>query len=176
VWPVLVAAVVALMTAVAVVAVRLNRDGRDPFFAATETPVGPPATAPARAGTLTAPPSPGARATLPEVTDPAPLEQAPPPPAPQRLTSWPANTDGFTVVLASVPDGGRSGALKKAKDARDAGLTQVGVLNSSHYSSLHPGYLVVFSGIYENRAAAEGAIENVREKGYNDAYAAQVAR
>jgi hypothetical protein len=174
-WPVLVAAVVALVTAVAVVAVRLNRDGRaDQFLAATETPVGPPATA--RAGALTAPPSPGARATLPEVTDPEPLEQAPPPPRPQRLMSWPAKTDGFTVVLASVPDGGRAGALTKAKGARDAGLTQVGVLNSSRYPSLHPGYLVVFSGVYENRAAAEDAVDSVRAKGYKDAYAAQVAR
>ena len=44
-----------------------------------------------------------------------------------------------------------------ARSASRAGLPQVGVLDSSRYSSLHPGYSVVFSGIYDSRDQADRA-------------------
>jgi hypothetical protein len=75
-----------------------------------------------------------------------------------------------------VPTASRASALRRARQASEAGLPETGVLNSSQYSSLHPGYLVVFSGIHRTRAAAEAAIANARAKGYNDAYAAPVTR
>jgi hypothetical protein len=175
VWPVLATFVIALLATVAVVVVRATGDGSQPeFLTATERAVAPPATA-ADISTLAAPPEDALRATLPELTE---TEPAPRQPVPRRgrLTTWPAATDGFTVVLASVPSGVRAPATERAKEASEAGLREVGVLSSSEYSSLHPGYLVVFSGIYESRGEAEAAIENARAKGYNDAYAAQVAQ
>jgi hypothetical protein len=92
------------------------------------------------------------------------------------VIAWPTGRNGFTVVLASVPQVNRAGALQRARSALSAGLTEVGVLSSSRYPSLHPGYLVVFSGVYPTLARAQGASAAARERGYADAYAAQVAR
>ena len=36
----------------------------------------------------------------------------------------------------------------EARKALASGLEQVGVLDSDRFSSLHPGYYVVFSGVY----------------------------
>jgi hypothetical protein len=38
----------------------------------------------------------------------------------------------------------------------------VGVLNSSRFASLHPGYFVVFSGIFESQAEATSALPRAR--------------
>ncbi|MGH2668714.1 MAG: hypothetical protein ACRDH5_06280, partial [bacterium] len=65
---------------------------------------------------------------------------------------------------------------EEAKQAIAAGLDQVGVLESSRYPSLHPGYLVVFSGVYRSLELAQDASARARDRGYADAYAAQVAR
>jgi hypothetical protein len=176
VWPVLAALVVAILAAVAVVAVTAADDeSAEAFLTATEPAIAAPLTAADTAGAETAPAA-GLRATLPELSETEPVPTSPPPPRRGQLTKWPAGTDGFTVVLASVPEGGQAAATAKAKEAADAGLAEVGVLSSSQYSSLHPGYLVVFSGVHATRDEAEAAIENARAKGYNDAYAAQVAR
>lgn len=171
-WPVLATLVLAVVAAAAVLAIQASRDGDDDLFVAT---------GPAR-GMLTdtvpasLPPTTEASetATLPEEE----AELASPPSSPrQRSTDpirWPADVNGFTVVLASETS--RDEATSKAKAARAAGLANVGVLEASDYSSLHPGYLVVFSGIYDSRAAAEGAVASARDSGYADAYPAQVAR
>jgi hypothetical protein len=78
-------------------------------------------------------------------------------------------------VLASVPEGtgARAAAERQARRALDAGLSQVGVLVSSRYSSLHPGYLVVFTGVYGNVSAAERGLSRARNAGYQ-AYTRQV--
>jgi len=176
VWPVLAALVVAALAAVAAVALTANDESAGAFLTATEPAIAPPLTAAAAGrGSETAPEA-SLRATLPELSETEPAPTQPPPPRRGQLTKWPPGTDGFTVVLASVPDGGQTAATRKAKDASAAGLPEVGVLSSSEYSSLHPGYLVVFTGVYATRDEAEAAIENARAKGYNDAYAAQVAR
>jgi hypothetical protein len=117
--------------------------------------------------------------TLPD--EEAAPEQPPPVPRPRAAprngrVQWPPDANGFTIVLASVPRRSRDAAAAKARDAASAGVKQVGVLDSSEFSSLHPGYLVVFSGVFETRKQAEAAIATVRESGYNDAYAAEVAR
>ena len=59
--------------------------------------------------------------------------------------------------------GGRKAADARAKQARAKGLPQVGVLDSSSYASLHPGYWVVFSGIYGSEAEATSALEAARK-------------
>jgi hypothetical protein len=89
--------------------------------------------------------------------------------------SWPAGKDGFSIFLKSVPvSEGRSEADAAAQRARNNGLTQVGVLNSSDYSSLRPGYWVTFTGIYDTRAQAENNLPNARSKGFPLAYAREV--
>jgi hypothetical protein len=92
------------------------------------------------------------------------------------LTTWPAGRDGFTIVLKSVPTSqGRGEADATAQTARTNGLPQVGVLNSSDFSSMNPGYYVAFSGIYDTEAQAVAALPNARSKGFPTAYIREVA-
>jgi hypothetical protein len=78
------------------------------------------------------------------------------------------------LVLSSIPmSGGRDRAVAKARRALAAGLPQVGVLDSSRYSSLHPGYYVVFSGIYATLREAHDAASKAGSMGY-DAYPRRV--
>ena len=53
--------------------------------------------------------------------------------------------------------GGRQGA--------NNGLTQVGVLNSTDYSSLNPGYWVTFTGIYDTEPQANAALPTRARRG-----------
>lgn len=65
------------------------------------------------------------------------------------LAQWPAEKKGWTIVLVSVPKvEGRDAAVARAANARQRGLDAVGVLDSSRFSSLHPGYWMVFTGSY----------------------------
>ena len=90
--------------------------------------------------------------------------------------TWPLNKDGWTVVLKSVPtSNGRSGAEKAADKARTNGLTQVGILNSSDFSSLNPGYYVTFTGIYDTQSQADAALPNARSIGFPTAYVREVS-
>ncbi len=114
--------------------------------------------------TTTAPPEP-TTSTTPSTTTPKP------PPTKRDVVPWPAGQSGYTLVLTSVPaGGGRAAAVAQARKALAAGLTQVGVLDSSQYSSLHPGYYVVFSGIYETSADAQTAASRAHSRGYSAAY------
>ena len=62
--------------------------------------------------------------------------------------------------------GGRPAALARARAARAKGLPQVGILDSSRYASLHPGYWIVFSGVYASEAEATSALErHARRRG-----------
>jgi hypothetical protein len=97
----------------------------------------------------------------------------PPPPPPNQLTKWPAGHSGWTVVLDSLPSGSPV-AYGEARQALRKGMKRVGVLNSSGYSSLHPGYLVVFAGIYGSEPEAQGALLNARDHGYGSAYARRI--
>ncbi len=72
-----------------------------------------------------------------------------------QLEQWPAAKKGWTIVLVSVPKvEGRDAAVARAADARKRGLKGVGVLDSSRFASLHPGYWIVFSGSYESEPEA----------------------
>jgi hypothetical protein len=67
-------------------------------------------------------------------------------------------------VLASVPQTkGKQVAVARARQARKRGLTGAGILDSSQYASLHPGYFVVFAGVYDSEAEATSALEPARE-------------
>ena len=89
---------------------------------------------------------------------------------------WPVGQNGYTVVIESLPSGGggQAAALRKARAAAAAGLPQVGVLDSGRFSSLHPGYAVVFSGVYTTFAKAQSAADAAAAKGFRSAYARQI--
>jgi hypothetical protein len=80
-----------------------------------------------------------------------------------QIGDWPVGEDGWTVVLASISQTeGRPAAIAHARKALARKLPQVGVLDSSRYASLHPGYWVVFSGLYSSEAEATSALETAR--------------
>jgi hypothetical protein len=101
----------------------------------------------------------GGFATLPtSETSPAPSGDGP-----EGSVEWPAGDDGWTIALASLPQTeGRKPAEKRARQARRRGLTPVGIIDSSRYASLHPGYWVVFTGIYATEAEATSELQPAR--------------
>ena len=91
--------------------------------------------------------------------------------------AWPANENGWTIVLVSYPKAnGEAAARQTAAKAAKASLSKVGVLDSSSYASLQPGYLVVFTGVYGSKAAADAAVATARQAGFGGAYSRQIAR
>ena len=118
--------------------------------------------------TQTAPEPTTAPTTATTATAPAP---PPPPPPVKTPVAWPAGRSGWTVVLDSLPSvNGRAPALAEARQALHLGLKKVGVLDSAQFSSLHPGYYVVFFGVYASQAAAQSSIIDAHQKGYGGAY------
>ena len=80
-----------------------------------------------------------------------------------KLATWPAGTDSWTIVLQSVPKAkGRAQAVSIAAAARRRGLPRVGILDSSRFASLHPGYWTVFTGVYQTQPDATGALQQAR--------------
>jgi hypothetical protein len=91
--------------------------------------------------------------------------------------AWPSNENGWTIVLVSYPKtNGEDAARRSATKAAKASLSQVGVLDSSSYASLQPGYLVVFTGVYGSKADADAAVATARQAGFGGAYSRQIAR
>jgi hypothetical protein len=91
--------------------------------------------------------------------------------------AWPSNQNGWTVVLVSYPKtSGAAAAREKAALAAKKGLAKAGVLDSSNYASLQPGYLVVFTGVYGSQPDADAAVSTARQAGFGGAYSRQIAR
>lgn len=84
---------------------------------------------------------------------------------------WPGGS-GYTVILASKLD--EAAARRVQREASDAGL-DAGVLNSSAFPSLRPGYWVVFSGAHGSQGDAAQRQSRARSLGYGDAYVRFVA-
>ncbi|MGZ8688389.1 MAG: hypothetical protein ACXWZP_08165 [Gaiellaceae bacterium] len=79
------------------------------------------------------------------------------------LAEWPEERSGWTNILVSVPKvDGRDAAVARAEQARRRGLRGVGVLDSSRYPSLHPGYWVVFSGVYPSEPEAASRLREAK--------------
>jgi stage II sporulation protein D len=75
---------------------------------------------------------------------------------------WPAGRSGWTVVLSSLPaSAGEPAARAAATKATKAGAPAVGVLDSSAFSTLQPGFFVVFSGVYATEARATAAAHSL---------------
>ena len=80
-----------------------------------------------------------------------------------RLVAWPNGRDAWTIVLVSVPKvDGRDEAVAIADEARRAGLRPTGVLDSSRYPSLRPGYWVAYQGVFASEAEANSALRAAR--------------
>lgn len=147
--------------------------GTEPVL--TET-IGPPTVDTLTTGTITIGPPTTTAATTTVATTTTPTTTAPTTTGPGGIISWPAGQDGFTVVLRSTPTSeGRGPADATAQQARNAGLPQVGVLNSSEYSSLNPGYYVTFTGVYSTKREAENALPRARSAGFPTAYVREVS-
>ena len=119
---------------------------------------------------------------VPAVTATAPTGTLPKPPEPTTATGkpgravWPAGRTGWTIVLVSYPKTtGRPTATQTAAQAAHRGLPDVGVLDSSRYASLQPGYFVVFSGVYDSQSEANAAILTAHQAGFGAAYSRQIA-
>jgi hypothetical protein len=177
VWPVLLGFLIAVAGATAAIVLADAGADNGPIVATQGGPAHLPTTAP-----------PTATVALPAVptgtlsgSGPPSTPSAPPPatttgPRPGVLAPWPASRNGFTVVLESIPagGGGRALAVSRARSASKSGLPFVGVLDSSRFSSLHPGYYVVFSGVYATNALAESARSAAAAKGFQAAYVRQI--
>ncbi|HWH44632.1 MAG TPA: SPOR domain-containing protein [Thermoleophilaceae bacterium] len=131
-------------------------------------------------------PTAAAPAPAPVPTDsaPVPTDSAPAPPAaeeepapapapeePSRtggdLESWPADTSAYTVILVSSED--RAAAERRASSMADEGIP-AGVLQSDDYSSLNPGYWVVFAGRFDTSEDAEKEAEKYASRGFPGGY------
>jgi hypothetical protein len=175
IWGALALLAVAVVATVLAVALGSGRSGAETLVATGESvPLGPGALT----GTVpTVTTATGPLPTAPEPTVPRTTPAPKPQPAPGALTSWPAGKSGYTVVLESVPTAaGRAFALERARAARSAGLTGVGVLDSSSYSSFHPGFYVVFAGVYGSFNDAAAGVSAAHQHGFRDAYPRQVTR
>ncbi|HEX5583755.1 hypothetical protein [Gaiella sp.] len=127
-----VGALAAVAVAGAAVAVAVASDGSGPETVRT-----------ALGGSATVPVSPAARSS--------------------RLAQWGRSERGWTIVLISVPKTrGRGKAVAVAQQARSRGLQRVGVLDSSAFASLSPGYWMTFSGKYDTEAEATSVLRKAR--------------
>ena len=160
IWPALLALVVAVVAGVAS-ALWLADDSSSAGNTIVRTNAGPTTSAAPET-------APEPTATLPTGTTSA----ARPKPKPKgTVIAWPAGRAGWTIVLDSVPaTNGRAGALGEAQQAARLGLPQVGVIDSAQFSSLHPGYFVVFAGVYATEAAAQSHIIDAHRRGYREPY------
>jgi hypothetical protein len=178
IWPVLLFLVIAVAGATAAI-VLADAGAENTTLVATQggvphSPTTAPQTATVALPTVPSGTPSGAPSTTPTTPPPATTTA----PRPGALTPWPAGQSGYTVVLESIPASpdGRALALERARSASRAGLPKVGVLDSSRYSSLHPGYSVVFSGIYDSREEADRAQAAANAKGFSAAYVRQITR
>jgi len=98
-----------------------------------------------------------------------------PPAQAAALVTWPAGTTGYTTILQSIPaSAGKRRATALAQRAIAAGLKRVGYLDSGQFSSLHPGYYVVFSGIYNSFGDAQANAGTATSSGFVYAYVRRI--
>jgi hypothetical protein len=162
-WRVAAFSVLAAVGALAAIAVSDGASGK-PAPTTTTTPATQPTTTVAPPPTTTAPPT---TTVAPPTTTPTTT--------PSGLIRWPSH-DGYTVVLQSLPSSAQTSAEATARRAVASGLPEVGVLDSSAYSSLHAGYLVVFSGVYASSSEAGTAAGRAHSAGFPSAYSRQISR
>jgi ribosomal protein L32 len=168
IWAALLTLVVAAAGAAAAIGVTAGRASAN----------GPAFTATSRVGVLTPSVAPTGTISVGTSTLPTAPELGSAKPAPRNgHYLWPPNENGWTIVLVSYPQpSGAAAARRTAEQAAKAGLSRAGVLDSSSYASLQPGYYVVFTGVYGSKADADAAVPTARQAGFGGAYSRQIAR
>lgn len=176
IWISVVTLVVAAAGAAVSIVVTTHRGGSGgtTLVASTTTP---PATTTTPPTTTTKPAVTHTTTTKPTKTT-APRRTTPTRSAvPDGRAVWPANLRGWTIVLGSYPiTAGKTAALANANRAARSALPDVGLLDSSNYASLHPGYYVVFTGRYDSQAQAQAALHVAFASGFPGAYPREVSR
>lgn len=104
------------------------------------------------------------------VSTPAPVRQ---PGSPRAGTGDWSGGSSYTAVLASKRTEAQARAIQRI--ASDHGL-DAGVLFSSRFRSLRPGYWVVFSGAYASADGASTRAQRARGLGFTEAYPRYVSR
>lgn len=154
--------VAAAASAIALVSVDQDRTVALPIVATSDKPA-PPVSRPRQ---VTSTPAPAER---PKTKSNRPGRK------PGTLVQWPLGRNAYTVVLGSYPSAtGRNKATTLARRASRAGLLDVGLLDSDNFASLHPGYFVVFSGVYESADDAASALRQAQRRGFGRAYTRQI--
>jgi hypothetical protein len=142
-------------------AIAISSDGEEPESISVATGGSRTMTEPAT--TLTAPEATTTAPTTAPATTPPATTAPPAPPRVPAAIAWPRDRRGWTIVLLSLPQqNGRAAASEQAVRARERGLRRVGVLDASRYASLHPGYYVVFHGVFDSEAEAASALQRAR--------------
>jgi hypothetical protein len=174
--PIVVASVLVGLAAIAVaiaivqLADDTDRVEQNPPAAVAASPTPPAAATPGAAPSVTPAPSATPDSTLPEASgketpEPSSTPESTPSGGGSGDAKWPAGKSGWTVVLAS--DTTESDARSKADDFAGEGISGVGVLHSDDFSSLKPGFWVVFAGRYDSQSEASDALDGIEAK---DAY------
>ena len=165
-WLWVVLCLLALATVAAAAAILASDEGSSAVRTIVATESEPVTAAPATATALQ-PTTPTTTAQPTRKTTTTPRRAGP--------VKWPPGRSGHTVVVASVPaTRGRDAAVKLWRAAVGAGLPDVGILDSSEFASLRPGYYVVFSGFYKTEEAALAAVEGAQAKRYPRAYEREI--
>jgi hypothetical protein len=120
--------------------------------------------------TVTGPPSTPTEPTAPTVSTSTPPPVTTSHDGGSGASDWPAGTSAWTAVLSSV----RSESDARAAKARlRAAGEPAGVLFSSDFPDLRPGYWVVFSGRYQDRSSAIAQATALRGR-FPGAYARRI--
>jgi|GEM_PF-3457802 len=107
----------------------------------------------------------GGSASAPAVTTQAP-ETVETTDTRKDLGDWPGGS-GYSAMLGAFSS--EANARSRQREATERGL-DAGVLYSSEFSSLRPGYWIVFSGDFESESEAAARAGHARELGYSDSY------
>lgn len=110
----------------------------------------------------------------PDEVTPVAVPDDPPSAPPEEtgdLGDWPGGS-GYSAMLGAFSS--EASARQRQSEATELGL-DAGVLYSSNFSSLRPGYWVVFSGTFEDEASADARAIQAQGLGFGDAYGRFVA-
>jgi hypothetical protein len=96
---------------------------------------------------------------------------------PVEKNDWPSGRDGWAVLLMSRDNTQFDFAYitQQKTAAQSKGVSNAGVLNSDDFSTLNPGWWVLYMGPYTSKSAAQAAVPTAVSHGYSDAYVRHVA-
>lgn len=105
----------------------------------------------------------GTTTETPVASTPEPAAEEP---SSSTLGDWPGGS-GYSAMLGAFSSEENARTLQR--EATELGL-DAGVLYSSNFSSLRPGYWVVFSGTFSDHDGAAARAARAQELGYSDSY------